>query len=220
MFHCPASRRCNDRRSMEALSANVSWVRPRSLRRRWILRPITTCGFNFATHRSYRAKPSLRAVVYAAFILVLEFPPVKQSTRGVEIMKPRIETSTRDARIPRRYRVLCVDDNSAFLMALRLSLGASGFEVVTASHGVDALMQYKAQSGKFDAIVTDNDMPKMNGSEFIRSIRRLGFQGRIVLMSGNLSLECLRELQDCQISGFFTKPFEIGMLVALLSQGP
>jgi CheY-like chemotaxis protein len=134
-------------------------------------------------------------------------------------MKPRFETPPKDGRSSSRYRILCVDDNSAFLMALRLSLSASGFEVVTAVHGVDALMQYKAYSGDFEAIVTDHDMPQMNGSEFIRSIREMGFKGRIVLMSGNLSPQSLMKLQDCQISGFFTKPFEIGMLAALLSQG-
>jgi len=134
-------------------------------------------------------------------------------------MKPRFDFPTSNAPRSSRYRILCVDDNSAFLMALRLGLMASGFEVVTACHGVDALMQYKAHSGDFEAIVTDNDMPQMNGSEFIRSIREMGFKGRIVLMSGNLSPQSLKELQDCQISGFFTKPFEIGMLAAILSQG-
>jgi PAS domain S-box-containing protein len=69
--------RCNERRSMEAFSAKVSWVIPRSLRRRWTLRPITTCGFNLATRRSYPSKAGLRAVVYAAFILVPELPPVR-----------------------------------------------------------------------------------------------------------------------------------------------
>ena len=134
-------------------------------------------------------------------------------------MKPRFDFPTSNVPDSSRYRILCVDDNPAFLMALRQGLTASGFEVVTACHGVDALMQYKAHSGKFEAIVTDNEMPQMNGSEFIRSIRAKGFNGSIVLMSGNLSLQALKELQDCQISGFFTKPFEIGMLAAILSQG-
>jgi filamentous hemagglutinin family protein len=70
-------------------------------------------------------------------------------------------------------------------MALRIDWNKS---LGTASHGEDALMQYKAHSGEFEAIVTDHDMPQMNGSEFIRSIREMGFKGRIVLMSGNLSL--------------------------------
>jgi CheY-like chemotaxis protein len=44
-------------------------------------------------------------------------------------------------------------------VALKMGLEAYGFEVIMASHGVDALMQYKAYAGDFGAIVTDNDMP-------------------------------------------------------------
>ncbi len=63
-------------------------------------------------------------------------------------MKPRFETEAPDnsARDSSRYRILCVDDNPSFLATLKLGLQASGFEVLTASHGVDALMQYKANS--------------------------------------------------------------------------
>jgi YesN/AraC family two-component response regulator len=59
-----------------------------------------------------------------------------------------------------------------------------GFEVITASDGMDALTQFKAHSGDFGAIVTDHDMPHMNGMELVRSVREIGFKGRIVVMSG------------------------------------
>ena len=72
------------------------------------------------------------------------------------------------------------------LGALKMGLGAYGFEVITASHGIDALMQYKAYAGDFSAIVTDNDMPQMNGLELVCFVRKIGFKGRIVVMSGHL----------------------------------
>jgi CheY-like chemotaxis protein len=40
------------------------------------------------------------------------------------------------------FRILCVDDNSTMLQMLKLGFGVYGFEVVTASHGIDALMQF------------------------------------------------------------------------------
>jgi CheY-like chemotaxis protein len=116
------------------------------------------------------------------------------------------------------FRILCVDDNSSFLLALKLGLERYGFEVITAAHGADALMQYKANSGDFGAIVTDNDMPQMNGLEFVRAARKMGFKGRIVVMSGNLTLEKLRGYQDCEINGFFTKPFDTSLLATMLLQ--
>jgi DNA-binding response OmpR family regulator len=103
--------------------------------------------------------------------------------------------------------------------ALRIGLGMYGFEVITASHGIDALGQYKAHSGNFGTIVTDNEMPHMNGLELVRSLREIGFKGRIVVVSGNLKVEDLRAYQNYAISGFFHKPFEIGMLATILLQG-
>lgn len=113
---------------------------------------------------------------------------------------------------------MCVDDNVQMLTALQIGLGLYGFEIITASHGIDALMQYKAHSGNFSAIVTDNDMPHMNGLEFVRSVREIGFKGRIVVISGHLKAERLQAYQDYAISGFFHKPFETSLLATMLLQ--
>jgi CheY-like chemotaxis protein len=116
------------------------------------------------------------------------------------------------------FRILCVEDNLTFQQMLKIALGIYGFEVITASHGVDALMQYKAFQGKFGAILSDHDMPRMNGSAFVRSVREMGYKGRIILMSGRLTVEELREYEPHVISGFFYKPFEVALLAAMLLQ--
>lgn len=116
------------------------------------------------------------------------------------------------------FRILCVDDNPSLHLTLKTGLGIYGFEVTTASHGIDALMQYKAHSGDFSAIITDNDMPQMNGLEFVRSVREIGFKGQIIVMSGNLKPEALRAYQHYNISGFFHKPFEMSLLAEMLLQ--
>jgi two-component system, chemotaxis family, chemotaxis protein CheY len=116
------------------------------------------------------------------------------------------------------FRILCVDDNPSLQWALKMGLRAYGFEVITASHRIDALMQYKANAGNFGTIVTDNDMPQMNGLEFVRSLRKIGFKGRIVVMSGHFKPEDLRAYQAHAISGFFHKPFEMNLLATMLLQ--
>jgi CheY-like chemotaxis protein len=116
------------------------------------------------------------------------------------------------------FRVLCVEDNPTFQHMLKLALGRYGLEVITASHGVDALMQYKAHSGQFASIISDNDLPHMNGLEFVRAVREMGYKGRIVIMSGRLTVEELHAYEPHGISGFFSKPFEVGVLAALLLQ--
>ncbi len=91
-------------------------------------------------------------------------------------------------------------------------------EVITASNGVDALEQFKTHFGDFSSILSDNEMPHMNGLEFIRSVREMGFKNRIFVMSGNLDAKGLLAYQQYAISGFFYKPFDIKLLAKMLLQ--
>ncbi len=113
-------------------------------------------------------------------------------------------------------RILIVDDNPALLQTLAVGFAAYDFEVVTATHGIDALMQFQTNGGNFDAILTDNDMPKMGGSSLVKNLRALGYRGRILVMSGRLTVSDSREYQDLEVSGFLSKPFEISMVATLL----
>ena len=63
-----------------------------------MLRPITRCGLSFATHETYLVEPELRAVVYAAFILVLKYISVKQ---GVNSTSEAHETSNGEENYPK-----------------------------------------------------------------------------------------------------------------------
>ena len=116
------------------------------------------------------------------------------------------------------FRILCVDDNLTILQAMKMGFGAYGFEVITASHGLDALAQFQAHAGNFALILTDNSMPKMNGLELVKSIRALDFKGRILVMSGSLSASDCRAYRDYKVNGFLPKPFEISVVATMLLQ--
>jgi CheY-like chemotaxis protein len=78
--------------------------------------------------------------------------------------------------------ILLVDDNNNGLIARKAVLEELGYKVATARNGEEALAMYAAQ--KFDVVVTDYKMPKMNGAELIQEIRRSDSQARIILLSG------------------------------------
>ncbi len=69
-----------------------------------------------------------------------------------------------------RKRVLVVDDSITVREVERQMLARLGYEVETAVDGVDGFAQLKA--GRFDLLVTDVDMPRMNGIEFVKALRR------------------------------------------------
>jgi CheY-like chemotaxis protein len=116
------------------------------------------------------------------------------------------------------FRILCVDDNPTILQAMKMGFGAYGFEVITASHGLEALVQFQANAGNFALILTDNSMPKMNGLELVKAVRTLDFKGRIFIMSENLSISDCRVYRDYKVNGFLSKPFEISVVATMLLQ--
>jgi CheY-like chemotaxis protein len=64
---------------------------------------------------------------------------------------------------------LVVDDSTTVRKFVAASLNMKGFRVVTAADGVEALERMPAE--KFDLIITDLNMPDMDGFEFIRTLR-------------------------------------------------
>ena len=65
--------------------------------------------------------------------------------------------------------ILVVDDSSTIRKFVSVSLSMQGFDVITACDGLDALE--KLPERRFDLIITDLNMPKMDGYEFIRVLR-------------------------------------------------
>jgi CheY-like chemotaxis protein len=78
--------------------------------------------------------------------------------------------------------ILLVDDNRDGLLVRRALLEEIGCCVQIALNGEEGLKLF--QAGKFDVVVTDYRMPRMNGGELIQRIRALDPNARIILLSG------------------------------------
>ena len=78
--------------------------------------------------------------------------------------------------------ILLVDDNCDGLLVRRCLLEEIGCCVQTAANGEEGLNLF--QTFKFDVVVTDYRMPRMNGGELIQRIRLLDPNARIILLSG------------------------------------
>jgi CheY-like chemotaxis protein len=83
---------------------------------------------------------------------------------------------------PIHARILLVDDNANGLAARRSVLEELGYKIVTATCGGDALEEFG--SAKFDLVVTDYKMPRMDGLELIGRLRKQSPDLPIVLISG------------------------------------
>ena len=78
--------------------------------------------------------------------------------------------------------ILLVDDNRDGLLVRRSLLEEIGCCVQIAANGEEGLNLF--QAARFDVVVTDYRMPRMNGGEMIQRIRLLDPNARIILLSG------------------------------------
>ena len=83
-----------------------------------------------------------------------------------------------------KKKILAVDDEIDFLKIIKLNLEADGYEVITAFDGEEALK--KIRSEKPDVIILDIMLPKLNGEEVCKDIRRDPVFGKIpvIMLTG------------------------------------
>ena len=83
----------------------------------------------------------------------------------------------------KKPRLLCVDDHEMVLAALSRQL-ETAFEVVTATSGEEALACLRSDD-RFDVIVTDANMPNMNGASLLEEARRIDDSTLRIMLSGS-----------------------------------
>jgi CheY-like chemotaxis protein len=88
----------------------------------------------------------------------------------------------RNSQRPTSARILLVDDNANGLSARKTVLDELGHKTTTASSGSEALETFA--NHKFDLVVTDYKMPRMNGIELISQLREQSADLPIILISG------------------------------------
>lgn len=116
-------------------------------------------------------------------------------------------------------RILIVDDHKTFLLLLTQALKKLGVgcQIVSASDGLTALAQLKQHS--FDLMVTDYNMPGMNGLELAEAARQMVPNIQILLMSVQDLVEVKAEAQHRQITldGYLSKPFTLVQLQKVIN---
>jgi CheY-like chemotaxis protein len=91
------------------------------------------------------------------------------------------------------WRVLVAEDDDLFADAVDAFLSHAGFRVVVAGDGEAALQQ--ATGSRFDALLTDLRMPRMDGAALIRGVRANRPEMPIIVISGNAPEDWENSLQ-------------------------
>jgi two-component system, OmpR family, response regulator MprA len=110
-------------------------------------------------------------------------------------------------------RVLVVDDERAVRDSLRRALELEGYDVELAADGEEALERL-AQNGEPDAVVLDILMPRMDGLEVCRRLRREGHRLPVLMLTARDEVENRVAGLDAGADDYLAKPFALRELLA------
>jgi DNA-binding response OmpR family regulator len=85
--------------------------------------------------------------------------------------------------------ILIVEDEVDIRDVMKMSLEIDGFDVITAANGLEGLRRYKENQERVRVVVTDLDMPTMNGSDMIRQIFKMTPAAKVIIASGRSQSE-------------------------------
>ncbi|MBD8067124.1 response regulator [Devosia sp. PTR5] len=113
-------------------------------------------------------------------------------------------------------RVLTVDDSRTILAMLHHTLSNAGFEVLQAEDGKQGLDMLRAEA--VDVVITDINMPVMDGIEFIRNVRATGQHNSLPILI--LTTETSQDKRDqgkaAGGTGWIVKPFDPEKLISVI----
>lgn len=117
---------------------------------------------------------------------------------------------------PRRRLILVVEDTPSNLMVAKAQLSLMGYDVVSATNGREAVEQY--ESGAYDIVLMDIQMPHMNGFEAARHIREIAGDSitPIVAMTAGGSNVNRSSALDAGMNDFVSKPVDWPALRTML----
>jgi CheY-like chemotaxis protein len=116
-----------------------------------------------------------------------------------------------------KRRIMVVDDNEAIraVLGTSLKLLLPEYQIRAVEDGAAALTELRQQP--FDLVLTDYNMPRMNGVELAQATRKISPHTRVVLMSGGyVDTENPARTDTPRLDGFLAKPFTFPQLAEIL----
>jgi CheY-like chemotaxis protein len=111
--------------------------------------------------------------------------------------------------------ILIVDDEPMFREVIAAHLSNEGYETTTAQNGLEAVDRFHAVT--VDAIVTDIQMPELDGISFIQQLRSAGHTVPVIVMTAARDIRA-SDLSHLNVHALLSKPFHLSDLSSLIRQ--
>ena len=104
--------------------------------------------------------------------------------------------------------ILLIDDEELTLELIKHMLAEINVgEVLMSSNGARALKVLQKTPGHYDLVISDWEMPGMNGLDFLRAFRQFDKQTPVLMVTGNTQREFVMEAIKAGVNDFLGKPF-------------
>jgi len=143
----------------------------------------------------------------------LYFPAIKEGESKPGTVAPSSGTVQRG----KNESVLLIDDKELIIRSCSRALDRLGYRVTSFMDGASALAEFHANPDAFQLLITDLSMPGLSGIEIARIVRKIRPGLPVILSSGLVPEQTLRELEAVGIRDLLRKPFsfeELGETVA------
>lgn len=113
--------------------------------------------------------------------------------------------------------VLVVDDSDSIRQLVGIVLRGAGYNLIESCDGVDALSRLAQQ--KAQLIISDINMPNMNGIDFVRKVRELPHHNLtpVVMLTTDSSEALRQEARKLGVKAWMVKPFDRDKLLEMVS---
>lgn len=114
--------------------------------------------------------------------------------------------------------ILTVDNSASIRLTTKVTLSNAGYSVTEAADGAEGLAT--AKGGRFDLIVTDLNMPVMDGLTMIEELRKLPGQAGvpIIFLTTESDADLKARAKAAGATGWLTKPFDPEHLVKIVKK--
>ncbi len=116
------------------------------------------------------------------------------------------------------HSILAVDDSASMRQMVAFTLKGAGYNVIEAADGQEAFE--KARGTQVDLVLTDQNMPGMDGITLVKNLRALPAYGRtpILILTTESSDEMKAKGRAAGATGWLVKPFDPGKLLEVIGK--
>ena len=122
-------------------------------------------------------------------------------------VKEKEEVAYQDPKSGEGELVLVADDEMFVRETIKRTLEDRGYKVVAAQDGTEALAVYASRRNEIAMVVTNIEMPFMDGPALCRALKKLNPDVKILVSSGHKQADRIQAIKSCGVEEFLAKPY-------------